>query len=92
MMNSKFQVGDLVRIRDDIREACSYGPDGVWLNEDMYNHRGMVFAIKTVFGSANHPRYSLDDPNFDFRDTWVWEESFLEPVETSVEVDATPLL
>lgn len=87
-MKPKFQVGDLVRIRKDIPN-CGYGPDGVYCNDDMHAHRGMEFAIAKV---TKNGRYFLADPSGSFKDLWVWEESFLDPVETSVEVDATPLL
>ena len=90
-MKPKFQVGDLVRIRKDIPN-CGYGPDGVYCNEDMYAHRGKEFEIKSFFGIEHYLRYLLVDHSQSFRDLWVWEESFLELVETSVEVDATLLL
>lgn len=91
MMKPKFQVGDLVRIRKDIPN-CGYGPDGVYCNEDMYAHRGKEFEIKSFFGIEPYLRYLLVDHSQSFMGEWVWEESFLEPVEANIEVDATPLL
>lgn len=88
MMNPKFQVGDLVRIRKDVPRGAD-GPGGVWCNYDMHAHRGMEFAIAKV---TELGRYFLADPSGSFEDVWIWEESFLEPVETNIEVDATPLL
>ena len=88
MMKPKFQVGDLVRICKDV-PCGAYGPDGVWCNDDMHAHRGMEFAIAKV---TELGRYFLADPSGSFEDLWVWEESFLEPVETNIEVDATLLL
>lgn len=91
MMKPKFQIGERIRIREDVPN-CGYGPDGVWCNEDMYAHQGREFKIKTMYGTKDHPRYLLADPSHSFEDDWVWEESFLELVETNVEIDITHLL
>lgn len=91
MLNSKFQVGDLVRIRDDIPDR-RYGEDGTYVSRDMYDHRGMVFEIGQVRGEAPHARYILAGPTHSFEGTWIWEDSFLDLAELDIEVDTTSLL
>lgn len=90
-MKPKFQVGDRVRIREDI--PCNgYGPNDVFCNNDMHAHRGMEFEISSFYGTGKHYRYYLADPSHSFEMSWVWEESFLEPVITAVKVDTSSLL
>lgn len=90
-MKPKFQVGDRVRIREDIPcRGC--GPDGVYCNDDMHAHHGMEFEISSVYSAGKRYRYYLADPSHSFRQTWIWEESFFESAITSVPIDTSSLL
>ena len=91
MMNPKFQVGDRVRIRGGLPYR-GYGPDGVYCNQQMWAERGKEFEISSSFGTEKHPRYYLVDLSHSFESPWVWEDAFLEPVITAVEVDISSLL
>lgn len=88
-MKYEFQVGDLVRIREDIPYR-SYSVNGVFCNDDMWNHRGQTATIKVI--RDGHDSAFLKDPETPFSDNWVWDLATLEPAGISILVDASSLL
>lgn len=88
-MKYEFQVGDLVRIREDIPYR-SYSVNGVFCNDDMWNHRGQTATIKEIRGG--HDSAFLKDPGTPFSGEWVWDLATLEPADISIPVDVSSLL
>jgi hypothetical protein len=87
MMNPKFQVGDIVRIREDI-PCRDYSRNKLFCNKDMWNHRGQVAEIESVTGN----RFELTNPETPFERSWVWEAEWLDPIHDSVDAAAVEKL
>jgi hypothetical protein len=87
MINPKFQVGDGVRIREDL-PYLGYSSNDLFCNEDMWNHRGQVAEIKAVTGN----RFELTNPETPFERPWVWEPEWLDPVDDNVDITAVEKL
>ena len=88
-MKYDFQVGDRVRIREDIPRQ-HYTANGIYCNEDMWQHRGQIATIKEI--RQGHPSAYLEDPEIPFKSLWLWDLATLEPAETSMPVDVSALL
>lgn len=88
-MKYDFHVGDRVRIREDI-PYMTYSVNGIFCNEDMWNHRGQTATIKEM--RIGRPFAFLKDPETPFDDNCVWDLATLEPAETSISVDVSALL
>lgn len=87
MMKPKFQVGDIVRIREDLPyPGCS--SNDLFCNEDMWNHRGQVAEIKAVTGNC----FELTNPETPFERSWIWEPDWLDPIYDSVDIAAVEKL
>ena len=82
-MKPKFQVGDIVRIREDI-PCRDYSRNKLFCNNDMWNHRGQVAEIESVTGN----RFFLTNPKTPFEGYWVWEPEWLDPIHDSVDTAA----
>lgn len=86
-MKPKFQVGDIIRIREDIPYR-DYSSNKLFCNADMWNHRGQVAEIKAVNGS----RFELTNPETPFKRSWIWEPEWLDPIHDSVDTAAVEKL
>lgn len=86
-MKPKFQVGDIVRIREDI-PCRDYSRKKLFCNEDMWNHRGQVAEIKAVTGNC----FELTNPETPFECSWIWEPEWLDPIHDSVDAAAVEKL
>lgn len=87
MMKPKFQVGDIIRIREDIPYR-DYSSNKLFCNEDMWNHRGQVAEIEAVTGSC----FFLTNPETPFERSWVWEPEWLDPIYDSVDITSVEKL
>ena len=65
-----FKVGDLVRVRSDLREGDNYG---AYCNLIMLNYRGKKYRIDKIFDGYSEPHYELEGC------VWSWTADMLEP-------------
>lgn len=72
--DTKFKVGDKVRVRKDLKNENCYG--GIFFNKQMENARGKVFTIGSI---QRENSYTLSDFVVPY---YLWSDKMLEPVET----------
>lgn len=74
MSATRFNVGDKVRVRDDITGCEDTCRDGVYINEKMAKIAGAIFTIEEA------ARYYYNVAEND----WGWNDEMLEPVEKTL--------
>lgn len=95
-METKFNVGDKVRIRKDLEVDCKYD-NSCCFNSKMEKYKGKIAVIKShcmpaYFSSnveiknANNCRYRLDIDKGD----WSWSSSMLEKIEDKKHFKSLP--
>jgi len=83
-----YQVGDLVRIKDNFWLCQATVRMGY--NKYMEDMQGEVYKIKTTPINGCKTHYRLDvkkaDSIWEFEHDWVWDEAWLEPVTETTEI------
>jgi len=79
--NRMFKVGDLVRVRSDLKEGRY---SGVYCNYLMLEFRGKKFRIGKIIDGYSEPHYELDDSK---AYTWDWTADMLELVIEMITVE-----
>lgn len=77
----RFQVGDIVRVREGLKHNEWY--DGIRFNASMNDYLGAELQVSAVYGSFYH--LSCADPKYkDIQhdgwgiSSWVWSDSMLD--------------
>ena len=59
MSNIKFNIGDKVKVREDLKPNQYYG--GLIFVSDMEKYAGKVFTIKYKGKFLDHPHYTVEE-------------------------------
>lgn len=73
----KYQIGDVIRIKDDLQEGEKYG--GCNVIDDMLPFRGTIDIIENIDEDGDYHLANNNNP-------YVWNEGMLEPVESKEEI------
>lgn len=71
----KYKVGDVVKVRSDLKEQ-DYG--NVDVNSEMLKFRGKIVQISKIFNK--YDEYGLKED----REKWLWNDEMLEPVNEEI--------